>query len=126
VSYEFLTDDHLSRYGRYLGDPTPEQLAALFYLRPADLDLVAERRHTHTKLGFAAQLVTLHFLGTFLLDPCDVPSVVLHRLAAQLRICRLRSSSVSTTATAAATAAATVPTAVATSSHHTVTPTLPP
>ena len=84
MSYEFLTDDHLSRYGRYLGDPSPEQLAEQFYLRPADLDLVAERRHPHTKLGCAAQLVTLRFLGTFLFDPCDVPKIVLHSLAAQL------------------------------------------
>ena len=84
MSYEFLTDDHLSRYGRYLGNPNPEQLAEQFYLRPADLDLVAERRHPHTKLGCAAQLVTLRFLGTFLFDPCDVPKIVLHSLAAQL------------------------------------------
>ena len=53
-------------------------------MSPADLNLVAERRSPHTKLGCAVQIVTLRFLGTFLLDPCDVPRIVLQSLATQL------------------------------------------
>lgn len=83
---EFLTDEQAARYGRYQGDPTPEQLTQFFFLSEADLRLVAERRRPENELGFAVQLGTLQFLGTFLQNPLDTPAVVVTHLAQQLRI----------------------------------------
>lgn len=81
---EFLTDEQAARYGRFATDPTPEQLARYFFLSEADQCLIAERRRKHNKLGFAVQLCTLRFLGTFLPNPIEVPSVVVEHLAQQL------------------------------------------
>ena len=83
---EFLTLDQQRRYGRYVVEPDQAQLDRFFHLDGADLEQVNIRRGEHNRLGYAVQLGTVRFLGTFLSDPTGVPEVVADYLAQQLGI----------------------------------------
>ena len=82
----FLTDDQTRRYGRFTGDPTPDQLARHFHLDDVDRAFVSEHRGDHNRLGVAVQLGSVRLLGAFLDDPAAAPASAVRFAADQLSI----------------------------------------
>jgi TnpA family transposase len=83
---EFLSDREVAAYGRYAGAPSAAELDRWFFLDDADKALISRRRGDHHRLGFALQLTTARFVGTFLSDPLDAPDEIVIYLAKQLDI----------------------------------------
>lgn len=82
----FLSDDQALRYGRFIGEPTSEQLARHFHLDDADQAFIGAHRGDHNRLGVAVQLGSLRLLGTFLEDPALTPASVTRFVGSQLAI----------------------------------------
>jgi Domain of unknown function (DUF4158) len=85
----FLTPAQRESYGRYAASPTPDQLSGFFQISDDDLREIRSCRAEHNRLGFALQLSTVRYLGTFLDDPVAVPAEVVQTLAHQLEIVNL-------------------------------------
>ena len=86
MAVSFLTAAQRDRYGRYPDVVTPNDLSRCFHLSDDDRAQIMSCRGHHNRLGFALQLSTVRYLGTFLDDPIAVPSSVLQSLSHQLDI----------------------------------------
>jgi TnpA family transposase len=82
----FLTVAQRERYGRYPDTLSGDELARCFHLDDDDREWIATKRRDSNRLGYALQLTTVRFLGTFLEDPTAVPEAVLQALSSQLCI----------------------------------------
>jgi len=74
----FLSTTQRERYGQYPETLSGEELARYFHLDDDDREWIATKRRDSHRLGYALQLTTARFLGTFLEDPAAVPGAVLH------------------------------------------------
>jgi hypothetical protein len=86
VSTDFLGPSQLTTYGRYAEPPSVVQLERFFHFDERDRALIDRRRGDHNRLGFAVQLGTVRFLGTFLARPTEVPEIVADRVADELAV----------------------------------------
>lgn len=81
---QFLSNAQRENYGQYSHTPSSQDLSRYFHLDDTDHQLIATKRSIHNRLGFAVQLCTLRYLGTFIPDLLQVPNTVITLLADQL------------------------------------------
>jgi TnpA family transposase len=86
MAAEILTTEQKAQYGQFSGEPNEVQLTRYFHLDEADLALISNRRGEQNRLGFALQLTSVRFLGTFLSTFTSVPINVQRFVARQLSI----------------------------------------
>ncbi|MFJ2210919.1 DUF4158 domain-containing protein [Streptomyces sp. NPDC101062] len=76
MTVEYLSEDQIARYGRFVGEPSAHELEAFFRLDAVAIEQAAAKRRPHNRLGWAVQWGTVRMLGTFLSAPAEVPPVV--------------------------------------------------
>ncbi|MFC9407381.1 DUF4158 domain-containing protein [[Kitasatospora] papulosa] len=80
----FLSDEQRRRFGRFTEDVDEGQLAGSFLLDQTARRRAMTARGARNRIGWAVQLGTIRYLGTFLDNPEQVPAVVTSHVAEQL------------------------------------------
>jgi len=84
VPINFLSEDQRRRFGRFADDPDEGQLAGSFLLDQTARRRAMAAKGARNRIGWAIQLGTVRYLGTFLDNPEQVPGVVVDYVAEQL------------------------------------------
>lgn len=82
----FLTQEQRDGFGRYVDPPSREELERYFHLSDDDHKALLPLRGEHNRLGYATQLTSVRYLGTFPEDFSAVPDEVLQAISRQLGI----------------------------------------
>ncbi|GAA3515813.1 hypothetical protein FHR32_006026 [Streptosporangium album] len=80
----FLSEEQRRRFGHFTEDPDEGQLAGSFLLDQTARRRAMAARGARNRIGWAVQLGTIRYLGTFLENPEKVPAVVFGYVAEQL------------------------------------------
>ncbi|MGW2749071.1 DUF4158 domain-containing protein [Streptomyces sp. NPDC001450] len=80
----FLSEDQRRRFGRFAEDPDEGQLTGSSLLDQTARRRAMAAKGTRNRIGWAVQLGTVRYLGTFLDNPEQVPGVVVDYVAEQL------------------------------------------
>lgn len=83
---KFLPSARRASFGRFYNEPDEHDVSRCFYLYEDDLRLINKQKNPGSRLGFALQLCTVRFLGTFLDDATDVPPSLIKLVAQNLGI----------------------------------------
>jgi hypothetical protein len=86
MSVDFLTKEQKSSYAQYPKNLNANQLSKYFHLDDNDKKLILRCRRNYNQLGYALQLTTVRFIGTFLTNPIRVPDIVKKHIALQLDV----------------------------------------
>jgi hypothetical protein len=78
------SEEQRRRFGRFTEDPDEGQLAGSFLLDQTARRRAMAARGARNRIGWAVQLGTIRYLGTFLDNPEEVPAVVTSYVAEQL------------------------------------------
>ena len=76
----------VASYAQFPAELDRDWLGRVCHLSGADLAVIRHRADPVTRLGYAAQLVTVRVIGTFQPDPAAVPEPVVAAIARQLGI----------------------------------------
>lgn len=83
---DFLSPSQRENYGKYPDDLTPEFIASYFFLDDEDREWIGKKRGQFSRLGYALQLTTARFIGTFYADLSVIPHKIIERIAEQINV----------------------------------------
>jgi len=83
---DFLSPTQRENYGKYPDDLTSEFIANYFFLDDQDREWIENKRGQFSRLGYALQLTTVRFIGTFYSDLTIIPRKIIERIATQVNV----------------------------------------
>ena len=83
---DFLSPHQHENYGKYPHDLTPEFISNYFFLDDKDREWIRSKRGQFSRLGYALQLTTVRYIGTFYSDLTEIPHKIIERIATQVNV----------------------------------------
>ncbi|RUR14069.1 Tn3 family transposase [Legionella sp. km772] len=83
---DFLSPHQRENYGKYPHDLTPEFISNYFFLDDQDREWIKSKRGQFSRLGYALQLTTVRYIGTFYSDLTEIPHKIIERIAIQVNV----------------------------------------